>query len=129
MPMDGPWDFGIVLDNSVLMFTAGVSLAAGFLFGLAPALQATNPDTVSAVKGESDSARSRSRVSSGLVVFQMALSLLLLISSGLFLRSLQGATQIDPGFDEPTYWRSSHSSQPQGWLFCSICPIFFAGRH
>jgi predicted permease len=102
MPMDGPWDFGLVLDNSVLMFTAGVSLAAGFLFGLAPALQATNPDTVSAVKGEADGARSKSRVSSGLVVFQMALSLLLLISSGLFLRSLQGATQIDPGFDEPS---------------------------
>jgi predicted permease len=101
MPMDGPWDFGLALDNSVLMFTAGVSLAAGFLFGLAPALQATNPDTVSAVKGESDGARSKSRVSSGLVVFQMALSLLLLISSGLFLRSLQGATEIDPGFDEP----------------------------
>ncbi len=101
MPMDGPWDFGLTLDGTVLMFTAGVSLSAGFLFGLAPALQAANPDTVSAVKGESDSSRSRSRVSSGLVVFQMSLSLLLLISSGLFLRSLQGATQIDPGFDEP----------------------------
>ena len=100
-PMDGPWDFGIVLDNSVLAFTAVVSLAAGLLFGLAPALQAANPNTVSAVKGESDGARSRSRVSSGLVVFQMALSLLLLISSGLFLRSLQGATEIDPGFDDP----------------------------
>jgi predicted permease len=84
MPMDGPWDFGLQLD-----------------IGLAPALQAANPNTASAVKGDSDSVRSRSRVSSGLVVFQMALSLILLISSGLFLRSLQGATQIDPGFDEP----------------------------
>lgn len=100
-PIDGPWDFSIAMDNTVLMFTVVISVAAGFLFGLAPALQAANPDTMSAVKGESAGGRSRSRVSSGLVVLQMALSLLLLISSGLFLRSLQGATEIDPGFDDP----------------------------
>jgi len=102
MPIDGPWNFSIEMDNTVLLFTAVISLGAGFLFGLAPALQAANPDTVSAVKGESDSGGSRSRVSSGLVVLQMALSLLLLIGSGLFLRSLQGAMEINPGFDDPS---------------------------
>lgn len=101
LPIDGPWDFSVVMDNTVLLFTVAVSLGAGLLFGLAPALQAANPDTVAAVKGESDAGGSRSRVSSGLVILQMALSLLLLISSGLFLRSLQGATEIDPGFDDP----------------------------
>jgi predicted permease len=100
-PMDGPWDFGLVLDPSVLLYTVVVSLGAGFLFGLAPALQAAKLDTVSAVKGDYGGVRSRSRVSSTLVVLQMALSLLLLVSSGLFIRSLQGATQIDPGFDDP----------------------------
>ena len=101
-PMDGPWDFAFGLDTAVLLFTLAVSVAAGFLFGLVPALQASNPDTISAVKGEMDGKAGSSRVSSGLVVLQMALSLLLLISSGLFIRSLQGATRIDPGFDEPS---------------------------
>ncbi|GMV06071.1 MAG: hypothetical protein AMXMBFR53_23470 [Gemmatimonadota bacterium] len=99
-PMDGPWHFAVDMDDRVLVFTLVVSLAAGVLFGLAPALQATRADTVSAVKGDAGG-RSRSRMSSTLVVLQMALSLLLLTSSGLFLRSLQGASRIDPGFDDP----------------------------
>lgn len=102
-PVDGPWAFAVEMDDTVLLFTLAISLAAGFLFGLAPALQATRPETISAVKGESAGGAGRSRMSSGLVVLQMALSLLLLISSGLFLRSLQGATEIDPGFEEPAH--------------------------
>ena len=101
-PVDGPWAFSVDLDNRVLLFTLAVSLAAGVLFGLAPALQATRADTISAVKGDTGG-RSRSRMSSTLVGLQMALSLLLLISSGLFLRALQGATHIDPGFDDPAH--------------------------
>lgn len=100
-PIDGPWAFDVSVDATVLWFTAGVSLAAGMVFGMAPALQAANPSTISAVKGESSGGGGRSRASSALVVAQMALSLLLLISSGLFLRSLQSATQIDPGFEGP----------------------------
>jgi predicted permease len=100
-PIDGPFSFNITMDNRVLLFTLGISLASGVIFGLAPALQAANPDTVSAVKGESGEKGGRSRMSSSLVVLQMALSILLLISSGLFLRSLKGATEIDPGFDDP----------------------------
>ncbi|HEX9885181.1 MAG TPA: ABC transporter permease [Longimicrobiales bacterium] len=100
-PVDGPWEFSLEMDIPVLLFTLGISLGAGLLFGLVPALQAARPDTVAAVKGESSRRGGPSRMSGALVVLQMALSLLLLISSGLFLRSLQGATQIDPGFDEP----------------------------
>ena len=102
LPFDGPWAFDVSIDRSVLLFTLGVSVLAGLLFGLVPALQAARPETVSAIKGEADSRGGRSRASSGLVVAQVALSLLLLIGSGLFLRSLQGATRIDPGFDEPS---------------------------
>lgn len=101
-PIDGPWEFSIQMNDTVLLFTLAVSVVAGVVFGLAPALQAANPRTVSAIKGESDDRAGRSRMSSTLVVLQMALSLLLLISSGLFLRSLQGATEIDPGFAEPS---------------------------
>lgn len=100
-PVDGPWAFDVTMDVTVLWFTTAVSLAAGFVFGMAPALQASRPETVSAVKGQSSGKAGGSRMSGALVVAQMALSLLLLISSGLFLRSLQSATEIDPGFDSP----------------------------
>jgi macrolide transport system ATP-binding/permease protein len=100
-PIDGPWAFNVEMSPTVLWFTAAISLASGFVFGMAPALQAARPDTVSAIKGEASAKAGGSRMSSGLVVVQMALSLLLLISSGLFLRSLQSATRIDPGFESP----------------------------
>ena len=102
-PIDGPWYFSVEMDDRVLLFTLLVSMAAAVLFGLAPALQATKPETITAVKGDSGGSGSRSRAVSALVVVQMALSILLLISSGLFLRSLQGATKIDPGFDDPAH--------------------------
>ena len=101
LPIDGPFAFTVDIDSTVLLFTLGVSIAAGLIFGLAPALQASRSDLVTAVKGESSQSGGRSRVSGGLVVFQMALSLILLISSGLFLRALQSATEIDPGMDDP----------------------------
>ena len=102
-PLDGPWHFAVEMDDRVLLFTFAVSMIAGVLFGLAPALQAARPDMVSAVKGETAGKAGRSRASSGLVVVQMALSLILLVSSALFLRSLAGATEIDPGFDDPAH--------------------------
>ena len=102
-PMDGPWALSVGMDRTVLVYASVVSLATGLVFGLVPALQSARPDTVSAVKGEVPGRAGRSRMSRGLVVLQMALSLLLLISSGLFLRSLQGATRIDPGFTDPAH--------------------------
>ena len=101
LPIDGPFAFAVDIDSTVLLFTLGVSIAAGLIFGLAPALHAARSDLVTAVKGESSQGGGRSRVSGGLVVLQMALSLILLISSGLFLRALKSATEIDPGMDAP----------------------------
>jgi predicted permease len=86
------------LSVPVLLFTLGVSLATGIIFGLVPALQATRPALVPALKGESPAGASRSRASRGLVVAQMALSLVLLVCAGLFLRSLRAATTMDTGF-------------------------------
>ncbi len=102
-PMDGPFSFHFVVDNRVLVFTLLVSVAAGVLFGLAPAFHSIRRDTIAAVKGDSSSRPGRSRTSRVLVVAQMALSLVLLVASSLFLRSLQGATQINPGFSDPTH--------------------------
>jgi predicted permease len=104
LPSLGPYgNLGVEIDGRVLLFTLGVSLIAGLFFGLLPALQASSPNTVLATKGESSERCGRSRIGSGLVVIQMALSVLLLVVSGLFLRNLQGALSIDPGFDEPSH--------------------------
>lgn len=98
-PVDGPWRIEVVVDGTVLLFTLLVSLAAAVAFGLAPALQASGRDMASALKAGGARSGSRSRLTRVLVVAQMALSLILLVSSGLFLRSLQGATAIDTGFE------------------------------
>jgi len=102
LPVDGPWALNVTMDGTVLAFAFVVSLAAALLFGLVPALHAANPDTVAAMKGVSEGRPGRSRTSRGLVVAQVALSLVLLVGAGLFLRSLQGATAMDPGFGEPS---------------------------
>ena len=100
-----PVAFDFSLDAKVLGFTLLLSVLTGIIFGIAPALQASNPDLVHALKDETVALPGRS--SSGfrgfnlrnlLVVAQVALSLVLLISAGLFLRSLSQAQRIDPGF-------------------------------
>lgn len=96
-----PIEAGVVLDLRVLGFTALVSLVAALLFGLVPALRATRTDLVPALKREEPAIVGR-RVSlrSTLVVAQVALSLLLLITAGLFIRSLWSTLAVDPGFDD-----------------------------
>lgn len=100
-PLPVPVDIEISLDRTVLAFTAGVSLVAGLLFGLAPALQATNPDVAPTLKNEGTGggARRRWTLRNTLVVTQVSFSFVLLIGAGLFVRSLQKAQLIDPGFD------------------------------
>jgi len=88
------------LDWRVLAFTLSVSVVTGIVFGLAPALQASRLDIVMALKSEDaahGSAR-RSRLRSAFVTAQVTLSVVLLIGAGLFIRSLQSANNIDPGF-------------------------------
>jgi len=102
-PPDGIFSFTLdyKLDGRVLAFTFLLSLATGVIFGLAPALQASRPDLVPALKDEASAAAQGRRLSlrSALVVAQVALSLVLLIGAGLFLRSLNNAQSIDPGFN------------------------------
>ena len=97
-----PFDIGFTPDLRVsplvLLFTLAVSLGTGLLFGLAPALQATRPALVPALKGEAPAGGSRSRMRRGLVIAQMALSIILLVSAGLFLKNLKDATAVDKGF-------------------------------
>jgi len=98
-PLPIPIDIDVGIDPIVLAFTAVAALLTGVLFGLAPAVQATRPDLVAALKGAALQGGGRSWLKNTLVVSQIALSMVLLIGAGLFLRSLQNAQSIDPGFD------------------------------
>lgn len=99
LPMDIAIDPDLRINAIVLIFTVGVSLITGIVFGLAPALQATRPSLVPALKGEAPAGGGKSRMSRALVVAQLALSLTLLVVAGLFGRSLRNATNIDKGFN------------------------------
>jgi macrolide transport system ATP-binding/permease protein len=98
LPISLEFNPDLRVSPAVLFFTFGVSLATGLLFGLAPALQATHPSLVPALKGEAPAGASRSRTSRGLVVAQMALSIVLLVCAGLFLRDLTAVTTLNKGF-------------------------------
>ena len=89
------------IDWRVLGFTFGLSLLTGIVFGLAPAWRATKVDLTPALKDSSrgSSAVSRSLLSRSLIVLQVALSLLLLIGAGLFLRTLINLQRVEPGFN------------------------------
>jgi len=99
LPLPFPIVFDFHVDLRVLAFTVGLSFLTALLFGLAPALRATRLDLVTALKSESTILGRFRRVSlrNSLVVVQVALSLVLLVGAGLFLRSLQSASSIDIG--------------------------------
>lgn len=85
----------------VLLYNVGVSLLTGLLFGLVPALQSTRPDLARTLKDQAGAVAggASTGMRKMLVVAQIALSLLLLISAGLFIRSLQNLKDLDPGFN------------------------------
>ena len=97
----GPKALEPKLDWRVLGFTMALSLLTGIIFGLAPAWRATRVDLTPTLKdsGRGSSAASRSLLSRGLVVMQVALSLLLLVGAGLFVRTLLNLQRVDPGFN------------------------------
>jgi predicted permease len=100
LPVPLPIVFDFNVDMRVAAFTVGLSLVTALLFGLVPALRATRPDLVGALKdGSAVFGRAgRSGMRNTLVVVQVALSLVLLTTAGLFLRSLGNASSIDIGF-------------------------------
>jgi len=93
-----PLDLNFGLDWRVLGWTFGLSLVTGVLFGLVPALQASKPDLLSALKDEASMRGYRkSRMRDLFVIGQVAMSLLLLVSAGLFLRAVTRAHTFFPG--------------------------------
>jgi predicted permease len=98
---EGVNSISLVPDARVLLFALGVSIVTAILFGLGPALSAGRGAVVTALKDEGGavmSGKGQMRVRKGLVVAQVALSMLLVAAGGLFARSLQNLRQFDPGF-------------------------------
>ena len=89
----------VTLDARVLAFAAGVSLLTGIVFGAAPAWRAARADLTPDLKARAGAGRSgRRRTGRWLVAAQVAISLVLLIAAGLFLRTLGNLRALDPGF-------------------------------
>jgi predicted permease len=85
-------------DWHLLSFTAAVAIVTALLFGAAPALQSTAAEPGQVLKDDARTATARSRLLPALVTAQMALSLMLLIGAGLFVRTLRNLETLDPGF-------------------------------
>ncbi len=105
----------MALDANVLGFTFVVALITGVLFGLAPALQSSNPQLSKTLHegGRGGSSGGRQQLlRSALVVGEIALALVALISAGLFIRNMQAAQDLDPGFE--TYELATIGLNPAG---------------
>jgi predicted permease len=98
--LDG--DVDLSFDSHVLVFTLGVALLTAVIIGLAPAIKVARPNLIEALKvgGRGGTVGwTRSPFRSLLVVTEVALALVALVGAGLFVRSMQSAQRIDPGFE------------------------------
>ncbi|MDD5541912.1 MAG: ABC transporter permease [Acidobacteriia bacterium] len=117
-PASLPIHLVIETDTRVVLFTFIISVLTGLLFGLVPALQASNPRIVGVLKDETahfGRARGHARMRNMLVVVQVALSLILLIAAALFVEGLRKAQTIDPGFDPNHVLAASFDLRPNGY--------------
>ena len=92
----------ISIDPAVILFTLGAALLTGVLFGLIPVIKYAGPRIANELHGggrASSQSRERHRARSVLVVAQVALALVLLVGSGLMIRTFQALRRVDPGFD------------------------------
>jgi predicted permease len=107
----------ISIDPSVVMFTLAISFVSGLLFGALPVLRNTGLQVVMALAtgGRSYSTgRERHRARNTIVVAQVALALMLLIASGLMIRTFQSLRDVEPGFAAPERVQTFEISMPQG---------------
>jgi predicted permease len=100
LPAEMPRASEVGLDVRVLLFTMGISLLCGILFGLAPALRTSNSNLQDTLKeGGRGSGGGKHRAHGVFVIAEVAMALVLLISAGLMIRSLSALWRVNPGFD------------------------------
>jgi predicted permease len=100
LPSGLPRASEVGMDWKVFMFTAGIALLCGILFGLAPALRISKPNLQDTLKeGSRGSGGGKQRAQGAFVVAEMAMALVLLIAAGLMIRSLNALWNVNPGFD------------------------------
>ncbi len=107
----------ISIDPLVLLFTLVISLVAGVLFGLIPVFKYATPHLSVGLRSSgrnTSQSRERHRARSVLVVVQVGLALVLLISSGLMIRTFQALKHVQPGFTEPEQIQTLRISIPSG---------------
>jgi predicted permease len=97
-----PIPLNLTPDARILIFSVVVTMATGLLFGLAPALKSAHVDPASVLKGSARSISGREArwsLRKGLVAVQVALSMVLLVGAGMFVRTLGNYGRLNPGFD------------------------------
>ncbi|HEU4713057.1 MAG TPA: ABC transporter permease [Pyrinomonadaceae bacterium] len=115
-PIDFPLTIDVGVDWRVMLFSLAVSLIAGAVFGLAPALQSTRPNLLNTLKDTAaQGGAGRTRLRSVLVVSQIAISLIVLIAAGLVVRTLQQLQTMNPGFDPQNALSMSFDLSLQGY--------------
>jgi predicted permease len=115
-----PIPLNLAPDARVLFFSTAIAILTGMLFGLAPALQGTRVEPVHALKtrtGGTSAGTAGWSFKQTLVASQVALSLVLLVGAGLFIRTLRNFSELDPGFDQDhilTVWLDTHMGGYKG---------------
>ncbi len=114
-PSDLPRLNDIGIDGPVLLFTLGVTIVAGLLFGSMPALRYVGVRVATGLRDTGrcvSASRERHRARNALVVIQVGLALVLLVSSGLMIRTFQALTHVQPGFTAPAEVETFHVHFP-----------------
>jgi predicted permease len=114
------------IDLRVLLFTVGVSLATGVLFGLAPALSAWQPAAAASLRatGSAPDTPSRQFIGKGLVIAQVALSIVLLAAAGLFVRHMLTLRNVGLGFQRESVLLVSLDPAGSGYQGNQLAPIY-----
>lgn len=116
LPTPVPVSLHVPMDGASLLFALGCSVVTALMFGLLPALRISrrSPGTRQALAGRQVAGK-RTRFGGGLVVAQIALTMVLLISGGLFMGALQRAAAIDLGFDATHVLTAGFNLEPSGY--------------
>jgi predicted permease len=115
LPTPFPVALDLSIDLRVLAFTMTAAVAATLAFGIMPAVSMSRIDLVRAIRGTGSDGARHGRLRSAFLIAQVSLSVLLLISAGLFIRSFRHAQSIDPGFEAGQILTTSMDLETRGY--------------